>query len=113
MLEMEVFNEHSLPKQNRVAWELLKLLELSGTLEPQRVYATLANRFGLTPKQKDLSVGTVRKENAWENRCRFARRRLVSLGFMSKGPKGRWSLTPKGVEIAKSGDSTVVAQDVV
>lgn len=97
MTEYEPF-----PTQHRVESELLKLLHFSGSLPTQRAYDALADRFGLSQNQRERSMRAGdRIENAWHNRCRFAKRRLVDHGFADNLRRGIWSLTPRGHDAAE------------
>ena len=91
-----------LPTQSRIEWELKKLLHLSGAMEIQRVYSALADRFALNAEQRFRRMGGQQVENAWENRCRWARSKLVADGDMEGGPHGIWQLTGQGHLHARS-----------
>ena len=89
-----------LPSQARVEWELLKLLHLSGSLTTQVAYSALADRFALTAEQRARRIAGDRTENAWQNRCRWARDRLVQQGLLDPRRRGRWLLTEAGKQEA-------------
>jgi len=96
----------SLPQQPTVEWQLLRLLHQSRSLPIQQAYRELAVLLKLTTQQRNLVMSGVGRENAFENRCRFSRRRLVDRGWMSRSPKGIRSITEEGDQIASVRGST-------
>ncbi|WP_415082762.1 winged helix-turn-helix domain-containing protein [Labrys sp. (in: a-proteobacteria)] len=64
------------------------------TITASEAYQLLAEHFQLDPT---LTRRVIRhgagQENAWQNRCRTARRNLVALGAMERSPRNQWSLT--------------------
>ena len=90
----------TLPPQPRIEWQLLRLLHQSRSLSIQRAYRELTSLLKLNTHQKNLVLPGVNRENAFENRCRFARRRLVDRKWMNRGPLGVWSITEEGDRIA-------------
>ncbi len=91
----------TLPPQPMVEWQLLRLLHQSRSMPIQRAYQELAALLELTTQQKNLVRPGVDRENAFENLCRFARRRLVDQGWMNRGPRGVWGISEKGDEFAR------------
>jgi len=91
----------SLPSQPMVEWQLLRLLHLSRSLPVQRIYRELTQQMELTTEQRNLVLRGDIRENAFENLCRFARRRLVDRGWMNRKPRGVWSITDEGDRIAQ------------
>ena len=67
----------------------------------QRAYSILADRMSMTAEQRRLLIPGDRQENAWQNLVRFASRRLVDQGLMQRGPRGYWSITQRGDEVAR------------
>lgn len=87
--------------QAEVEWALLNLLHHVRSLPTQRAYVILAQHFSLTAEERHAKIDGQKQELAWENLCRFARRRLVDQGLMNPGPRGMWSISAKGDETAK------------
>jgi restriction endonuclease Mrr len=85
-----------LPSQSDVERQLLCILLLqSDPVEPKNLYEPLADHFGLTTLQRTADLSET-NENAWRNRVRHARWKLVKDGFLDDSSPGHWSLTPAG-----------------
>jgi hypothetical protein len=85
-----------LPSQSIVEDELLCALNLySRPVDPPAMYALLAERCKMTTLQLSALLPET-KENAWKNRVRQARRRLVDLGYLDGSQRGAWLLTEAG-----------------
>lgn len=94
----------SLPPQPEVEWALLRLLFLSRSLPTQEAYAALADMFKLTSKQRSHRIDGIVRENAWENLCRYARRRLVDDGLLEPlddRSRGNWSISEEGDRVSR------------
>ena len=90
------------PSQPEVEWAMLNLLSPSTPLTPQKVYLALADQFQLTTEQKSRILEGEKRENAWHNLCRFARRRLVDQKYLYDAPRGLWSITSLGKDATRS-----------
>jgi len=89
-----------LPDNHAVATAMLKLLHLRPKgMAPSDVYPQLAEMLGVDHAVQSLRRGTT-LESQWHNRCQTARQHLVRKGEMYRQPRGRWALTPKGVDAA-------------
>ena len=85
--EIEVKNSQvsvaDLPPESEVIAALETLLESKKrTLTPSEAYKALADEFRLTPEQRSRLMDNG-KDCHWENRVRFARRKLVDAGIMA------------------------------
>lgn len=89
-----------LPAQSDVERQLLFVLFLhKRPIEPRALYGPLADHFGLTAFQRNADLAET-NENAWRNRVRQARRRLINDGLLDGSVNGLWSLTSAGREQA-------------
>jgi hypothetical protein len=76
----------------RIALHELLLEREPHEVSPTDAYELLARRFELTPRLREESMpGT--GENHWENRVRFARRKLVTAEYLDGSERGLWRLT--------------------
>jgi hypothetical protein len=77
--------------ETRIALHELLLERVPDPISPEDAYGNLADRFGLTERLR-----TQRMENgnevSWENRVRFARRKLVDAGVLDGSEQGVWRL---------------------
>lgn len=96
--EKEIKVKHShisiadLPPESEVMAALEALLsKRKRAITPSEAYRELADEFGLTAKQRSRLMDNG-KDCHWENRVRFARRKLVDAGIMAREPRGTWSL---------------------
>jgi hypothetical protein len=94
--EIEVRNLHrsiaDLPPESKVMGALEALLgKKKRPITPSEAYTALADEFRLTTEQRSRLMENS-KECHWENRVRFARRKLVDAGVMARTPHGVWSL---------------------
>jgi hypothetical protein len=64
------------------------------TVSPSEAYHALAEEFKLTNEQRARLMPNG-KDCHWENRVRFARRKLVDAGIMVSVPRGQWSLAKR------------------
>lgn len=60
-------------------------------ITPSEAYKALANEFNLTEEQRSRLMDSG-NDCHWENRVRFARRKLVDAGVMAREPRGIWRL---------------------
>lgn len=60
-------------------------------VEPTEAYQLLADRFELPERLRTKSMENS-DENHWQNRVRFARRKLVDAGIIDPSEHGRWKL---------------------
>ena len=79
---------------------------LSYSVRPYEVYDILADYFGLTEEERNVSrhevTGDGRMESYWSNRVQWARRKLNDYGYLdTKAGHGIWKLSEKGIEHAK------------
>jgi|GEM_PF-284429 len=82
-----------LPAESVVMDALESLLKKrKGEVTPSEAYKALAEEFGLTLEQRTRLMDNG-KDCHWENRVRFARRKLVDAGIMAREPRGIWSLS--------------------
>jgi len=85
-----------LPRQSIVEDQLLCALNLySRPVDPPVIYDLLAQLLKLTTQQRHALL-PITKENAWHNRVRQARRRLVDLGYIDRSITRQWTLTEAG-----------------
>lgn len=87
--------------QAEIEWQLLNLLYLRGAVPIQEAYRTLADRFELSTEERNAVIGQDKRESAWKNECRFAKRRLDDQGYVISQSRGMWAITPKGAEVAR------------
>tara|TARA_R110000751_G_scaffold212691_1_gene316238 strand:- start:340 stop:885 length:546 start_codon:yes stop_codon:yes gene_type:complete len=81
-----------LPTESQVKGALEALLrKTQRSLTPSEAYKALADEFGLNAEQRNRVMPN-EKRCHWENRVRFARRKLVDAGIMAGAPRGRWGL---------------------
>ena len=81
-----------LPPESEVIVALETLLERKKrAVTPSEAYKALADEFGLTSEQRSRLMDNGR-DCHWENRVRFARRKLVDAGIMAREPRGLWGL---------------------
>lgn len=92
-----------LPSENDVIAELEEFLtQTQRPVTPSEAYRALAGRFGLTHEQK-TRVMPNGKDTHWENRVRFARRKLTDAGKLDVSqPRGKWSIKPSSPANAHS-----------
>lgn len=94
--EIEVKHSHisddKLPTESEVVAALEALLERKKrAVTPSEAYRALADDFKLTTEQRSRLMDNG-KDCHWENRVRFARRKLVDAEIMARGPHGLWGL---------------------
>lgn len=75
----------------RVALHELLLARAPDAIEPTEAYDTLADRFAL-PQRLRTQRMEKSDEVHWDNRVRFARRKLVDAGIVDASQHGRWKL---------------------
>src|SRR6266540_289915 len=82
-----------LPTEGEVQTALHDLLVMRAPspVEPSDAYEILANQFAL-PERLRAKPMENSNENHWENRVRFARRKLVDAGIIDRSGHGRWQL---------------------
>lgn len=81
-----------LPAESEVMAGLEALLKrMRRGVTPSEAYRALADEFSLTPEQRSRLMENG-KDCHWENRVRFARRKLVDAGIIARKPRGIWSL---------------------
>src|SRR5438874_4484287 len=97
-----------LPKQSAVEVPLLEsLIKLGGAAPPKRVYDLLADRFGLTPeeRQERMEQGAIR----WWNLVQWVRQKLVERGEIDGSQRGIWRVTDTGRQRLKvDGDANAM-----
>lgn len=82
----------NLPTESEVISALESLLRrLKRAVTPSEAYRLLADEFSLTAEQRSRVMENGR-DCHWENRVRFARRKLVDAGIMARKPHGQWNL---------------------
>jgi hypothetical protein len=77
--------------ETRVALHELLLERTPNTITPQEAYGILAERFRLTSRLRTQLMENS-NEIHWENRVRFARRKLVDAGLLDGSEQGVWRL---------------------
>ena len=94
-----------LPTRTEVRPVLLAVLaELGGRARPRDVYPAVTARFpNIAPE--DLAVALKDGQARWQNRIRWARQDLVEANMIDPSERGWWSLTDRGVDLAKRGAS--------
>lgn len=81
-----------LPPESKVMAALEALLKRKKrAVTPSEAYKALADEFKLSPEQRSRLMDNG-KDCHWENRVRFARRKLVDAGIMAREPHGHWGL---------------------
>ena len=92
---MNMPDRSDLPTENLVIAELEALLSKSlRPIDPSTAYRVLADTFNLTNEQRSRLMPNG-KDIHWENRVRFARRKLVDSGKIDTSlPRGQWALKP-------------------
>ena len=96
----------SLPTESEVESGLLLLLRARHPRPVKTVaaYSELAESMGITNEQRWATRTTPSgRENAWENRVRWARFRLVDQGYVvgtAHSKRGFWQLTGAGLNRA-------------
>jgi restriction endonuclease Mrr len=82
-----------LPSQPRVEVALLDLLRQRGAagITPEEAYEVLADHFHLSEADRALIMANEGRLH-WENRVRYARRRLKDLGHLDGSTRGVWKL---------------------
>jgi hypothetical protein len=96
----------SLPTESEVESGLLLLLRAHHPrpMKTIEAYSGLAETMGVTNLQRWSTRTTASdRENAWENRVRWARFRLVHQGYLVHGAgskRGCWQLTDAGLNRA-------------
>ncbi len=81
-----------LPPESEVMAALEALLgKMKRAVTPSEAYRALADEFRLTTEQRSRLMDN-EKDCHWENRVRFARRKLVDARIMAREPRGLWSL---------------------
>ena len=83
----------ALPAESEVIAALhdLLLMQAPDPMQPQEAYETLALQFDLSPALKLKPMENF-AENHWQNRVRFARRKLVDAGVLDPSEHGVWKL---------------------
>lgn len=94
--DVEVKQSHmsvaDLPPESEVMAALEAMLgKMKRTVTPSEAYKALADQFKLTADQRTRLMANG-KDCHWENRVRFARRKLVDAGIMAREPWGKWGL---------------------
>ena len=86
---------HPLPSESDVIAELEEYLtKAQRPITPSEAYRALADRFGLTQEQRTRLMPNG-KDIHWENRVRFARRKLKDAGKLDEAqPRGKWAIKP-------------------
>ncbi len=96
----------SLPTESEVESGLLLLLCVHHPRPVKTIaaYSELAEAMGITNEQRLATRTTPNgRENAWENRVRWARFRLVHQGYVvdvARSKRGYWELTDAGLDRA-------------
>jgi hypothetical protein len=82
-----------LPAEGEVQTALHDLLvtKAPSPIEPSDAYRLLADQFALPERLRAKSMENS-DENHWENRVRFARRKLVDAGIIDRSQHGSWQL---------------------
>ena len=85
-----------LPTEGEVMAELEDyLIEVDRPITPSEAYKELASRFRLTLEQRTRLMPNG-KDVHWENRIRFARRKLMDAGRLDPDqPRGYWRIRSK------------------
>lgn len=82
-----------LPPESEVMIALESLLtKVKRPVTPSEAYRALADHFHLSVEQRSRLMDNG-KDCHWENRVRFARRKLVDAGVMAREPRGLWGLS--------------------
>ena len=83
----------NLPTEGEVQTALHDLLVMKAPspVEPSDAYRMLADQFAL-PEHLRARLMANSGENHWQNRVRFARRKLVDAGIVDRAEYGRWRL---------------------
>jgi restriction endonuclease Mrr len=86
-------NATTLPTESDVIAELEEyLIKMCRPVTPSEAYRSLADRFSLTPEARTRLMPNG-KEVHWENRVRFAMRKLRDAGKIdTTQPRGRWAV---------------------
>ena len=86
-------NNKSLPTESDVISELENYLSsVKRPITPSEAYRALADRFGLTQEERTRLMDNG-KDIHWENRVRFARRKLKDAGKLNNNlSRGWWAL---------------------
>jgi hypothetical protein len=82
-----------LPTEGEVQTALHDLLVMRAPspVEPSDAYQSLADQFELPERLRAKQMENS-SENHWQNRVRFARRKLVDAGIINRSEHGRWQL---------------------
>lgn len=82
-----------LPPETEVRYALHDLLlsRAPEAIDPSDAYQTLADHFKLPPRLREKRMENS-DENHWQNRVRFARRKLVAANILDPSEHGRWQL---------------------
>lgn len=82
-----------LPSESDVIAELEDYLaKMRRPVTPSEAYRALADGFGLTEEERSRPMPNGREVH-WENRVRFARRKLKDAGKLDNSqPRGKWAL---------------------
>lgn len=82
-----------LPTESEVIAELEEFLsQAKRPVSPSEAYRALADRFGLTQEQRTRLMPNG-NDIHWENRIRFARRKLKDAGKLDGAqPRGKWAI---------------------
>lgn len=82
-----------LPAESEVQSALHDLLVMKApsSIEPSDAYRILADHFSLPERLRAKAMDNS-SENHWQNRVRFARRKLVDAGVVDRSEHGRWQL---------------------
>lgn len=84
-----------LPPESEVIVALEAFLaKVNRPVTPTEAYDRLADQFHLTMEQRFRLMDNG-SDCHWENRVRFARRKLVDAGIMARTPRGLWSLSKR------------------
>jgi restriction endonuclease Mrr len=86
--------------QPEIEWHLLRLLQLHRSLTARRAYDELADLFRLSDAERRALIYPEKPELAWENECRFAKRRLLDEGLVVSIERGVWAITDEGDRVA-------------
>jgi restriction endonuclease Mrr len=94
-------NSVEMPSQGLIEKELLHQLGLyPRPVEIKIFYDSLAEALKISSAQRQAKMQNS-SELAWNNRVRFARRRLANQGFIDKSRRGYWGLTEMGRAAAR------------
>ncbi len=90
---MNYFSMKPLPTESEVMAELEAfLIDVGRAITPSEAYRELVIRFWLTAEQRTRLMSN-KKDDHWENRIRFARRKLMDAGRLDADqPRWLWRI---------------------